>query len=275
MKRNGFLFSVILFCLAFSLCAVQLETHAVRSEAMNKDVKVKVFLPDDYSAGAENKYPVLYLLHGFGGSEFAWVGLNGDAERKLIDVFRFIVVMPGVQNSWYYDSPVDPAVRYETFCAKELTAWVEKTYRTVPDRRARGLAGLSMGGHGAMWLGIRHREYFGTAVAISGGVDIRPFPNNWALPELLGGKSEKPENWENHTVINAAKVLKNGDLAICLDCGVDDFFIGVNRALHRQLIEQKVDHDYVERPGAHTSAYWRNAISYTYVFFKKQFEQVQ
>ncbi|MBO7742058.1 MAG: hypothetical protein J6S21_05835 [Victivallales bacterium] len=274
--KNAAFFFVLLFCaLTIQLSAVQVQKHKVYSAAMKKDVPVAVMLPEGYQAEGTKNYPVLYLLHGAGGSEQAWVGLNGKHERALVDAFQFIIVMPGVQNTWYYDSPVDPSVRYETFCAKELTAWVEKNYRTVADRRARGLAGLSMGGHGAMWLGIRHKDYFGTAVALSGGVDVRPYPGNWNLPQLLGKKHEHPENWESHTVINAAKDLKNGELAIALDCGVDDFFIGVNRALHKQLIKQKVDHDYTERPGVHNSAYWRNAISYTYIFFKKQFETVK
>lgn len=273
--KLAFSIFALLCVAALPLMAVQLQSHAVYSAAMKKDVPVKVFLPDCYAVDDGRAYPVLYLLHGAGGSENAWVGLNSEKERKLIDAFQFIVVMPGVQTTWYYDSPVDPTVKYETFCASELTAWVEKNYRTVNDRRARGLAGLSMGGHGAMWLGIRHRDYFGMAVALSGGVDIRDFPENWNLPKLLGKKSEKPENWESHTVINAAKELKNGELAICLDCGVDDFFIKVNRALHKQLLQQKIDHDYIERPGAHNSAYWRNAISYTYIFFNKQFEKVK
>ena len=65
--------------------------------------------------------------------------------------------------------------------------------------------------------------------------------------------------------------LKNGNLALIIDCGYDDFFFSENEELHRRLLEQKIDHDYIVRPGGHTWSYWNNSIDYQILFFSKFF----
>ncbi|HEU4574877.1 MAG TPA: esterase family protein, partial [Chitinophagaceae bacterium] len=80
------------------------------------------------------------------------------------------------------------------------------------------------------------------------------------------------QNWEDNTVINVADNLHPGDLKIIVDCGVDDFFLQVNRALHQKLLAMKIDHDYTERPGAHNAAYWKNSINYQLLFFDDYFK---
>jgi S-formylglutathione hydrolase FrmB len=130
-----------------------------------------------------------------------------------------------------------------------------------------------MGGHGAMWNAIRHLDVFGAVGSTSGGLDIRPFPNNWNMKKYIGERDENLEQWNNSTVINQLDRIKDGDLAIIIDCGVDDFFFGVNKAVHERLLHQKVGHDFIARPGAHNGAYWKNSIGYQIKFFKKFFEK--
>ena len=131
----------------------------------------------------------------------------------------------------------------------------------------------SMGGHGAMWISFRHKDMFGAAGSTSGGVDIRPFPNNWEMSMQLGKEADNREVWENHTVINQIDHLKNGDLAIIVDCGYKDFFFEVNNKFHEKLLEYKIDHDFIVRPGAHTGEYWKNSIDYQILFFKNFFNR--
>jgi S-formylglutathione hydrolase FrmB len=108
---------------------------------------------------------------------------------------------------------------------------------------------------------------------MSGGVDIRPFPNNWTLQELLGPESENREVWEEHAAINQIDRLKDGDLAIFLDCGKDDFFFEINNDFHNKLNKYKINHDYIVRPGGHTWPYWINAVEYHLLFFKNFFDK--
>ena len=81
------------------------------------------------------------------------------------------------------------------------------------------------------------------------------------------------EQWNNSTVINQLDRIKDGDLAIIIDCGVDDFFFGVNKAVHERLLLQKVGHDFIARPGGHTGEYWKNSIGYQIKYFNKFFEK--
>ena len=89
-------------------------------------------------------------------------------------------------NSWYFDSPVLKDFQYESFYTKTLVPYIDAHYRTVASRQGRAITGLSMGGHGALFLAMRHTDLFGACGSMSGGVDIRPFPLNWNIPDVLG-----------------------------------------------------------------------------------------
>ena len=128
-----------------------------------------------------------------------------------------------------------------------------------------------MGGFGAVSLAIRHKELFGAVGSTSGGLDIRPFPENWEVPQLLGTQAEHPEAWEAATPINLIPRIADGDLAIVIDCGYDDFFFGVNNDFHAELLRRGIMHDFYVRPGRHNNEYWGNSIDYQIVFFRNFF----
>ena len=179
----------------------------------------------------------------------------------------------GAYSSWYFDSPVDPTFKYETFVSKELVEHVDANFKTRKDRKARAITGLSMGGHGAMYLAIRHQDVFANVGSMSGGVDIRPFPNNWHLSKRLGTIEEHPENWEANTVINLTHLIQPDSLNIIFDCGVDDFFYEVNCNLHKKLLDAKIPHDFISRPGKHNWPYWFNSVRYQFLFFSDRFNE--
>ena len=145
--------------------------------------------------------------------------------------------------------------------------------RTIADRKARAITGLSMGGHGALYLAIRHENIFGAAGSMSGGVDFRPFPDKWDIKKYLGDYATHADNWNRNTVINLVDSLHNGELKIIFDCGVGDFFLQVNRDLHQKLLAEKIEHDYIERPGEHNWDYWTNSVKYQLLFFRQYFIQ--
>lgn len=128
-----------------------------------------------------------------------------------------------------------------------------------------------MGGHGALYVSIRHKDIFGAAGSMSGGVDFRPFPLEWDLAKRLGDMARYPENWEKNTVIYQLYLINGNKLSIIIDCGIDDFFIGVNRQLHEKMLYLNIKHDYIERPGGHTREYWSNALQYQVFFFNNFF----
>jgi len=267
--KPGFLFVLGFFALlTTSIHAFTVDPRQVPSAGMNKSVPINVILPNGYSAG-QGTFPVLYLLHGATDNQDKW--LNSTSIGALADQYRMIVVCPNAELSWYFDSPVKPDSKYETFISGELVPYIDGHYRTRPDRKSRAIAGNSMGGHGALFLAIRHRDVFSIAVSMSGGVDFRPFPDNWGIKDVLGPIKEYPDRWNDLVVVNQAKSLKDGDLAISMDCGTSDFFITENRALHQELLDQKVSHDYLERPGEHGWPYWSASIKYEMVFISEHF----
>lgn len=258
---------LLLACL--SAQAATVDTLQVKSRKMKQDIPCIVIAPDAQPGKA---YPVLYLLHGHGGHYKTWLDLRPDLPQ-LADRYGMIIVCPEGRNSWYWDSPLDAGSQFETFVAQELVGHIDRHYPTLRRREGRAVTGLSMGGHGAMWLSIRHQKTFGAAGSMSGGLDIRPFPHNWNLKEHLGERDENQARWDNHTVINQLDKLENGRLALIIDCGYSDFFLEVNHRFHQQLLDRGIDHDYILRPGGHTAEYWRNAIDYQLLFFSKFFKK--
>lgn len=268
-KLLGLLCMSLFAC--FSLQAAQVDTLMVRSESMKKDIKVVTVRPDKAVKG--EKCPTVYLLHGYSGHAKTWIEVRPDLPQ-IADRDGIIFVCPdGGYDSWYWDSPLLEEYRYETFVSNELVNYVDKHFATLPQANKRAITGLSMGGHGAMWLAIRHQDVFGAVGSTSGGLDIRPFPGNWNMKKYIGERDENLDVWNNHTVINQLDRLKDGDLAIIIDCGVDDFFYGINKAVHERLLLKKIAHDFIIRPGAHNGEYWKNSIGYQIKYFKKFFEK--
>lgn len=270
MKRLLLLPITLLLCIV-SLCAQQVDTVTIHSK-MGHDLKNVVILPKSYAEG-NTRYPVVYLLHGCGGNYASWITIKPELPQ-LASQYNLIIVCPdGLINSWYWNSPLNKDMQFEDYISDEVIRYTDSHYRTIADRSARAISGLSMGGHGAMWNAIRHRNVFGAVGSISGGLDIRPFPTNWKMQNQLGEFASNKKRWDEHTVINLIPSLKDGDLAIIIDCGVDDFFLEVNRRAHQSLLDHNIKHDYIERPGAHNNAYWNNSIDYQLLFFHKFFAQ--
>ena len=270
MKRLLLLPITLLLCIV-SLCAQQVDTVKIHSK-MGHDLKNVVILPKSYAEG-NTRYPVVYLLHGCGGNYASWITIKPELPQ-LASQYNLIIVCPdGLINSWYWNSPLNKDMQFEDYISDEVIRYTDSHYRTIADRSARAISGLSMGGHGAMWNAIRHRDVFGAVGSTSGGLDIRPFPTNWKMQNQLGEFASNKKRWDEHTVINLIPSLKDGDLAIIIDCGVDDFFLEVNRRAHQSLLDHNIKHDYIERPGAHNNAYWNNSIDYQLLFFHKFFAQ--
>lgn len=262
--------ALALVCTLFVQAGI-VDTVTTYSPSMKKSIKAVVIKPESYAKATQ--LPVVYLLHGHGGNYADWIK-RAPALTRYADQMNLLIVCPdGNINSWYWDSPVDSSSRYETYVSKELVQWIDEHYKTIRNRSGRGITGLSMGGHGGLYLGFRHQDVFGVAGSMSGGVDIRPFPLNWGMAKYLGSYAEQPDNWEKNTVINNVHRLTPNSLAIIIDCGTEDFFYDVNVKLHEKLLYNRIPHDFIIRPGAHDWKYWSNAIVYQLTFMSRYFNK--
>lgn len=260
------LLSMLLLLSALSTFAADVDTVKTYSASMKKEIKAVVVTPASYNNG--NRFPVVYLLHGYSGGYADWIK-KVPAIKDLADQHQLIIVCPdGNFSSWYFDSPEQPENKYETYVATELVKWIDGKYKTIADKKARAITGLSMGGHGALYLAFKHQDVFSVAGSMSGGVDLRPFPNNWDIAKRIGTYAAKPEQWENKSVINLTHLLTPNSLALFIQCGTEDFFYKVNVQLHEKLAYQNIPHTFMTNPGAHNWQYWSDAIKYQLLFIK-------
>ncbi len=224
-------------------------------------IRYAAILPEGYddSATSGRRYPVVYLLHGIGGHEDEW--LSGSRIVEYAAGRGLILICADAAQRCYVDSD-DGTSPCETMAARDLVAFVDANYRTIPRKEARGLMGLSMGGYGALYLSLRHSTTFQAAVSLSGAFSIGMAPlarltSNLAhvdrlFPPALFGRDQ----WDLFAQARAAPPIVQQGLRWKLLCGTEDFLIEINRAFHHYLLATGIDHQYDEYPGAHEWPFW-------------------
>lgn len=238
----------------------QVQTGRTFRSALG-DTRYIAILPESYDdpAAADRRYPVIYLTHGIGGHEDEW--LKGSGIARYAEGRETILISADAAQRCYVDS-LDGSSLCETMAARDLVAFVDAGYRTLPRKDARGLMGLSMGGYGALYLSLRHPDTFIAAASLSGALMIgqvmlgesRP---NLALvdnlfPPTLGGR----ETWDLFAQLRMAPATVRRDLHWKLLCGTEDGLIEINRAFHHYALACGVGHQYDEYPGKHEWFFW-------------------
>lgn len=269
MKSSLVIIAILLTQFAFG----KVDTIQVFSNSMQKNVKCVVITPKKYKK-AKSNWPVVYLLHGYSGSYSNWISRVPDID-SLANVYQMIIVCPDAAfSSWYFDSPVDSSFRYETFTATELPAYIDANYKTIKSKKGRAITGLSMGGHGAMFLSLRHPQTFGACGSMSGALDISLITRGYDVPKRLGDTTANRKYYVDWSVLSLLDMYNPKDsMAIIVDCGINDFIFAMSRAAHEKMLKLKIPHDYIERPGAHDWKYWANAVQYQLLFFREWFSK--
>ena len=244
----------------------RVQTVQFESKLVGKTLPYNVVLPVDYeqpSAKAKT-YPVLYLLHGFTGHYDNWT-----TKTKLVDYaaqYSMIIVTPEGNNGWYLDSATVPTEKYETYIIEELIPDVQRRFRANATREGRAIAGLSMGGYGAIKFGLKHPEMFAFAGSLSGAIsaatlgekELSPGPIRDSLFQTFG-PADSPTRVAND-VPRLAKEYSTKQRTplpyLYIDCGTEDFLFKDNREFVRLLVELKIPHEYRQLPGTHNWKYW-------------------
>jgi S-formylglutathione hydrolase FrmB len=275
MKTRFLLLILFITACIHSSQGATVDSISVASQAMKKDITCVVIKPGSYEqpAGTQKRYPVLYLLHGYSGKYSNWI-IRVPELTEMADREELIIVCPdGGYSGWYWDSPMDPSSQYETYIAKEVPTEIDRRYRTVTHRNGRAITGLSMGGHGGIYLGFRHSDFFGACGSMSGAVDLSYSINKYEITKRIGDTVAHLKNWYTYSAIAAVDRTPEQPLSVIIDCGTEDHLIQGNRNLHQKMLERKIPHDYIERPGKHDWNYWRNAVTYQLLFFSRFFRQ--
>lgn len=266
-----FIFFLSIFS-CYTSTAGSVDTVNIYSNAMKKSYKAVVIKPDSYS-DKNKKFETVYLLHGHSGNFSNWIKLV-PALKNYADQYQLLIVCPdGNRDSWYFDSPIADSVQFETYIAKEVPAYVDANYQTIANRNARAITGLSMGGHGGLYLGMRHANLFSSCGSMSGALLVEYITDKrYGIDKVLGVLPDNNQVYIDHSVMNELQSFPTDSLAIIIDCGVDDFVIEMNRAVHRKMNELKIPHDYTERPGKHNWDYWKSAVGFQLLFFRQVFD---
>lgn len=267
-----------------------LESITFGSSLLNRAVRYSVILPADYYT-SNRRYPVVYLLHGYGDNETGWIQAGG-ADRIVEDGVKagelppMIIVMPDGGATFYVNDYLSK-VRYEDMFVQEFIPYIDSSYRTRAKREYRGISGLSMGGFGALTLAMHHPDLFGSCAALSAAVrneeTVMAIPddryNTVYGPIFSGpvtGDARLTTAWKRNNPLTLAKSAPEGDLKQVrwwIDCGDDDALTVGNSLLHIALLDRKIPHEYRVRDGAHIWPYWRTGLPDALKFIAISFEQ--
>jgi len=259
--RTLFLLTLALVLLVafyiYSASSVHVKTVALQSKLVGKALPYEVVLPRGYALiTSRRRYPVLYLLHGWNGHPQGWL-----TETKLKEYaarYQVIVVLPEGDNGWYTDSATVAAEKYESYILQELIPDVDNRFRTLRERRGRAVAGLSMGGYGALKFGLKHPELFAFSASMSGAFDAPVRMDDYSIKQVFGA-ADDPSRTAND-VFKLADKLSADEVAALpyfyLACGTQDPWAQTNRELSKLFTERKIAHEYRELPGGHDWKYW-------------------
>jgi putative tributyrin esterase len=277
IKSTSKLFCCFLVLLALPAYAqrvapARVDTVNFESKLVGQALPYHVVLPSDYDMLKERatRYPVLYLLHGLAGSHDDWVSNRAHLAEHAAH-YRIIIVTPEGHDGWYTDSATVPNERYESYIVQELLPDVERRYRTIATRAGRAIAGLSMGGYGALKFGVKYPDKFIFAASMSGAHGAPTWdPNDKGLLAFVKPSIVRAYGAMDTPVRPANDLFKLFDELpaeriaqlpfLYLDCGTEDFLIDSNRALAALLLKRKIPHEFRELPGAHTWPYWDNQV---------------
>jgi putative tributyrin esterase len=271
MLRTAILcLALVLPALPQGVAARNISTIRMESPSLGQERSVNVLLPTDYETSTR-RYPVLYLLHGLGDNHTMWSMRSNVSEYAAHQ--PIIIVMPDGSKSWYVNSAADSKARFEDFIVKDLVAYVDSHYRTLPHRRSRAVAGLSMGGYGALLLGLKHPDVYSAIGAFSGAIGIAhepPIVNPGAGAEHLRHRQDvaplfgppgSPQRREYDPFAVLDKVVPADMPMLYLACGGQDFLLGDNRAFVDQLSARKIPYEYREvAPRIHSWDFWDDQI---------------
>lgn len=241
------------------------------SHALKMRVSFNVVLPE----GKKDGYKTLYLLHGLSDNRNAWCS-NTSIERYAAE-YGIAVVMPEVARSWYSNTPY--GANYFDFVAKELPEICRSFFKGMSEKREDNLvAGLSMGGYGALKVALTYPEAFGCCASLSGSLDITRKDRPYSVDEWRGNfgfdlaDALELEGGENDIFELTKAVEKSGKPfpKTFIWCGTEDSLIAVNRE-YRQLLEQTgADFCYRESQGNHSWKWWDLHIQSALEFLLKQ-----
>ncbi|MBX3291294.1 MAG: esterase family protein [Acidobacteria bacterium] len=248
--------------------AANVKEYKLASKLMGREMPYRIVFPGDYEidGGPQKRFAVIYLLHGLTGNYRNWTDLT--RVEEYVRDHSFLIVTPEGGNGWYSDSVANEKDKYESYIIQELIPEIDKNFRTIATRDGRAVAGLSMGGYGAVKFGFKYPEKFFIIGTFSGALGVASFTagNSGQIGRSVDGIFG-PADSESRKTSDIFGMLRemNADKIKALpfiyqSCGNEDFLIQNNRDFMALLSEKKVPHEYRQLPGIHFYTFWDDQI---------------
>ncbi len=258
--------------------ASTIKYHSIKSTALGKTMGVGVYLPPGYNPS--KRYPVLYIMYGYDGSEYSmfnnFLSVNRTADRMVANgsMPPTILVVPDYDNSFAVnstreqnpDSDGGSIGFYEDYLIKEVIPYIDRNLSTVNHRSGRFIEGYSMGGFAALYLGFNYPELFSKIGAHSSALwdytssDMFIGQRNWLYASATLRAQRDP------FLLAKSQDLRNID--IYLDVGADDPLSGVNQRFYQHLLKQGIRVQWNSTPGKHNATYWSNNTENYFQFYR-------
>ncbi len=233
--------------------------------SISKTNGMNIILPE-----AEGPFPVLYLLHGLGDDQTNWA--RWTSIERYASTLRLMIVMPNGERSFYCNDPSATGLAWEDYISKNVVQFVDNAFPTIAKASGRAIAGLSMGGYGAIMHHLRHPDVFSAACSHSGALGFN-CPRFEIVEHIQKLSSVFPRG--KYDLFALARKAKKGQVSVRLDCGADDFLLAQNRKFHEHLLKLGIEHAYQENPGTHEWPYWDKHIVETLEFVMQHFAKAK
>jgi len=232
----------------------------------NADTSI-IYYPKQKQTFFEQKTPIVIMLHGYGGDYKQWSKITD--LQSYANKYNCIIVCPdGGKESWYFDSPQKRESKFESFFIKDYLPYLK--HNLSIDTNGIFITGLSMGGHGAMFLFLRHPELFASAGSTSGVLDLNASGlKHSSLSNYLGEYDTNKERFNEYSAINLLENIKFDDKPIIFDCGNKDHLYKANKAFKEKCDSLYIKAFYFSFPGRHNRTYWKESIHWHFEFFNR------
>jgi enterochelin esterase-like enzyme len=270
--------------------SVVMDSLTLESTLLREKKGYAVYLPKGYST-SQRRYPVLYLFHGAGSTPSSWIQEGElqritDTEIEQGRVTPLIIVMPDAGLT-YGVNRKDGTYPYEDYFIREFMPYIERTYRCRPGKKYTAVAGLSMGGFGALLYALHHPDRFGASAALSAAVrtdeEIKAMPAaefarryGGVLGQIDAREPRITTFWNQNSplfLVNQLPEAQRRAVRFYIEIGDDDDRYRGNSALHDLMRARAIPHEYRVRDGAHDWDYWRSGLPAVLGFVSTGFRQ--
>lgn len=228
----------------------------MKSNMLDMNTTIAVIYPEHIEK--QKKVKVLYLLHGYTGHYMDW--MRQTAIERYANMYNICVVMPSVHNSYYTNNIYN--IKYFDYVAKELPQIIEHMFLVSKKKEDRYVAGLSMGGYGALKIGLTYPNTYEKIASLSGAIDVdRLYELNKHLPkskQFISAFRKMPvKGTKNDIFYLLEKAYNKGHIpGLFIACGTDDFLYPDHINLLKYLNEKNIPYTHQESPGGHEWRLW-------------------